>query len=130
MVALVFVEAVPWRALLVWRTNAWCMTGVLTCSAKISFGSLTSPWREPAESKRGASRWSVSLAAAAAFLAVGFLVVVLAFAITRGPRKIEDFFGSFRPSYRSVCQRGPSLSLAWSTDEPARARLSRPARRP
>src|SRR5216684_14021 len=74
------------------------MTGVLTCSAKISFGSLTSPCRAPAESKRGASRWSASVLAAAAFFGAVFrvvvvLVVVFCSAITRGPRKIEDFLG-------------------------------------
>src|SRR5260370_21179556 len=61
MVGRVFVLAVPWRALLVWRTNAWCMTGALTFSAKITLGSRTSPWRAPAESKRGTSRGSVGL---------------------------------------------------------------------
>src|SRR5712692_6879747 len=99
------------------------MTGVLTCSAKISFGNLTSPWREPAESNRGASRWSASLvgAAVAAFLVVVFLVVVFLVVVLAS---------AIRPSSQSACQRGPSPSEAWSTDARERARLSRPARRP
>src|ERR1700736_3344463 len=73
-----FVDAVPWRALAIWRTKAWCITGVFSFSAKMTLGSLTSPLRAPAESKRGASRWSASLRGVVAFFVAVFVAVFLA----------------------------------------------------
>ena len=34
------VEAVPWRALAIWRTYAWCITGAFGSSPKMRFGQL------------------------------------------------------------------------------------------
>src|SRR5581483_772924 len=100
------------------------MTAMFGSSEKISFGSANSPCRSPAESKKGAWRWSVS-ALAAAFLrpaAGAAFFRVLVSAIRRGPRKIEDFLGSSDLPRVGLAGRALDLDrLAGLPDEHQRA---------
>ena len=56
----VLVECVPWRAAASWATTTWWISGMLTCTSKISAGSSTVP--DFVAGRRRGRRWCSSVA--------------------------------------------------------------------